>query len=157
MAYEVKCTKEGCGDKHWPGNVIELLEMRDPNGFFECTCGKEHGYVEKNFELQEKGEVWEPFLRGAVLLGAQDDSYQPFVYLVSYSPTGPINDLWFAYYKDTRRSGGRLKLGYGPGGPPVLGNEQVLSLLKELLEIGAVRRDQLEALLSKACIKPHTQ
>jgi len=146
MAYAVKCLK-GCLEISWPGNIIELLESRDKRGFFKCACGH-HGYIEKRFALQEKGETWEPYLRGAVVLGDQDHTYQPFVYLVSYSPDGPINDFWFAYYKDTRESGGRLKLGYGPGGPPVLSGDQLLSLLKELITIGAINRSHVQKLVA---------
>jgi hypothetical protein len=145
MPYAVKCIK-GCADISWPGNIVELLKIRDQSGFFKCACGKSRGYVEKSFALQEKGEVWEPYLRGAVALGEQDDTYQPFVYLVSYSPDGPIDNFWFAYYKDTRESGGRLKLGHGPGGPPVLGTEQLLSLLKELMIVGAINRSHIQKL-----------
>ena len=38
-------------------------------------------------------------------------------------------DVWFAYYKDMRKQGGRLKMGYGPGGPPVFSAEEVLDLV----------------------------
>jgi hypothetical protein len=34
--------------------------------------------------MQEVGEVWEPFLRGAIPLGESGDTYQPFVFLISY-------------------------------------------------------------------------
>ena len=49
---------------------------------------------------------------------------------------GRATSLWFSYYKDLRSSGGRLKLGYGPGGPPVLGMRQVGQLMQTLAEIG---------------------
>src|SRR5580700_122351 len=65
------------------------------------------------------------------------------VYMVSYDCDGPVNDLWFSYYKDTRPSGGRLKLGHGPGGPPVLGKQQLLSLVAKLVDVGIVSRQEL--------------
>lgn len=83
-----------------------------------------HGEV---LRVQEAGDRWEPFLRGAIRLGASGDTYQPFVFLVSYEPAGTVTDVWFSYYKDLRDSGCRLKLGYGPGGPPGLGAGDVLS------------------------------
>ena len=88
------------------------------------------------------GEVWAPFLRGAITLGNKDDTYQPFVFLVSYESGGPVTDLWFSYYKDTRGTHpkGRLKLGYGPGGPPVLGVDQVFQMLNAIAECGMVSR-----------------
>jgi len=148
MEWEVKCTKHCKDSSHWVGNILELLESaRDEQGvFFKAACGHP-GYVEKHFQLQEKGETWEPFLRGAISLGQPKDTYQPFVYLVSYKPDGPINDLWFAYYKDTRPTGGRLKLGYGPGGPPVIGTNDFLVLLGRLIAIGAISRADVERVL----------
>ena len=46
----------------------------------------------------------------------------------------PPGDVWFSYYKDLRPDGGRLKLGYGPGGPPVLDGESVVELMAHMLE-----------------------
>lgn len=92
-----------------------------------------HGYIKKSFDLQEPGKKWEPYLRGIISLGKSGDTYQPFVFLVSCSPDGIPNNVWFSYYKDTRTMGGRLKLGYGPGGPPVLGTEQILKLVSTMI------------------------
>lgn len=52
------------------------------------------------------------------------------------------NGLWFSYYKDTRPEGGRLKLGYGPGGPPVLDKDQVKRLIKELLKVNYLSKQE---------------
>jgi hypothetical protein len=95
-------------------------------------------------------ETWKPFLRGAITLGVRHDTYQPFVYLVSYKPDGAITDLWFSYYKDMRPTGGRLKMGYRPGGPPVLGSQDLLILLQRLIAIGALSRADLKKVLDKA-------
>ena len=121
-----------------------IRNHRDNNGLFLCQCGK-HGHIVKSFDLQEKGEKWEPFLRGIILLGDADDTYQPFVFLVTYNdPSGPVNDMWFSYYKDTRSTGGRLKLGYGPGGPPVLGKNQIFQLLRQMKSIGCLTQEEIE-------------
>ena len=60
--------------------------------------------------------------------------------LVSYSadPEEPPEDVWFAYYKDTRKQGGRLKMGYGPGGPPVFSAEEVLDLVEQMVKRGCL-------------------
>jgi len=148
MAYEIKCPKHCKDSSFWAGNIVDLLKARDEQGYFKAGCGH-LGFVEKSFALQETGETWEPFLRGAISLGASKDIYQPFVYLVSYEPDGPINDLWFAYYKDTRATGGRLKVGYGPGGPPVLGSQDLLTLLRRLIAIGVLSRAEVERVLQE--------
>jgi hypothetical protein len=143
MGWLIHCTDKRCGQETWSGNIVELIgEHIDASGWFKCSCGKP-GYIEKNFELQEPGETWEPYLRGIIPLGRAKDTYQPFVFLVSYKPTGTVSDVWFSYYKDLRSSGGRLKLGYGPGGPPVLAKGQLLKLLSHLVRIGCVSGDKV--------------
>jgi hypothetical protein len=146
MTYEVKCTKHCKESSFWAGNIVDLLNARDDQGYFKAACGHP-GYVERSFSLQEHGETWEPFLRGAISLHPPTDSYQPFVYMVSYKSSGPINDLWFSYYKDMRAVGGRLKLGHGPGGPPVLGIPDLLTLLHRLISIGALSVADVEKAL----------
>ncbi|MFH1131206.1 MAG: hypothetical protein V1754_07715 [Pseudomonadota bacterium] len=144
MGWLIKCTDTKCGMQTWAGNIVDLInDHLDSAGWLLCQCGK-HGYVEKSFELQESGETWEPYLRGIIPLGSPKDTYQPFVFLVSYEPSGPVNDIWFSYYKDLRATGGRLKLGYGPGGPPVLGKEDVLRLLRQLRDIGCFTREEID-------------
>jgi hypothetical protein len=143
MGEWIKCTK-GCADKVWVGNILDQLSHRGDHNLFKCSCGHD-GYIEKSFALQEKGDEWKPFLRGAISLGETGDIYQPFVYVVSDEPDSEITALWFSYYKDTRASGGRLKLGYGPGGPPVLSTNQVRSLLKSVEQLGVPVKDDAQS------------
>ncbi|MDD5261692.1 MAG: hypothetical protein PHD76_07565 [Methylacidiphilales bacterium] len=124
-------------------NIVDLIaNHRDSKGWFLCPCGK-HGYIEKRFDKQEFGEVWEPYLRGIIPLGDADDTYQPFVFLISYEPTSQPTDIWFSYYKDLRSSGGRLKLGCGPGGPPVLAKARFLNLLSQLVKTQSFTRQEI--------------
>lgn len=149
MAWQLDCTRPKCGKQSWAGNIVELIsEHTDKDGWFRCPAGHP-AYIEKSFELQEPGNRWEPYLRGVIPLGTLGDTYQPFVFLVSYKPTAKPTDVWFSYYKDLRKTKGRLKLGYGPGGPPVLGSRQVVSLLKRLHSLGCVSSNQLRALSPK--------
>jgi len=149
MAWLIKCNAK-CGAETWAANIDELIKHhRDKAGWFLCSCGK-HGHIEKSFDLQEPGETWEPYLRGVIPLGDHGDTYQPFVFLVSYQPDGPVDGMWFSYYKDTRPTGGRLKLGYGPGGPPVLRKEQVFQLLLQMKVMGCLSPEEIEAALKSA-------
>ena len=144
MGWSINCTDTRCARQTWACNIVDLItNYRDAQGWFLCSCGK-HGYVEKSFKLQEAGEVWEPYLRGIILLGKSGDTYQPFVFLVSYESAGKITDVWFSYYKDLRRLGGRLKLGYGPGGPPVLSKRNFLDLVSELIEINCLTGEEIK-------------
>ena len=146
MAWIIKCNSH-CGEILVVNNIDELIKNhRDINGWFLCKCGK-HGHIKKSFDLQEPGETWKPYLRGIIPLGSENATYQPFVFLVSYEPDGTVNDIWFSYYKDTRSTGGRLKLGYGPGGPPVLGKQQVLQILKQMKSMGCLSQKEIDSVL----------
>ena len=79
--------------------------------------------------------------------------YQPFAFLVSYSPEKPPVDVWFAYYKDMREKGGRLKMGYGPGGPPVFSAENVLDLVAQMVERGCLDAGAVKCKLESAAGK----
>jgi hypothetical protein len=143
MSWLINCSK--CGKKTKASNIVDLISRRNKDGWFLGQCGHQ-GYVEKNFKTQE-GSMWEPYLRGIIPLGTRGRVYQPFVFLVSNGPKKPANDIWFSYYKDLRnkkgRKKGRLKVGYGPGGPPVLDTAGVLDLLRKLVKVGRVSQRQI--------------
>ena len=132
MSWQIQCVDPSCKKNSSAANIVELLtKHRDERDHFRCICGKS-GYIKKQFNLQEPGETWRPHLRGAISLGETGDTYRPFVFLVSYEPDGEICSVWFCYYKDMRSSGGKLKLGNGPGGPPVLSVEQLRNLTQRI-------------------------
>jgi hypothetical protein len=91
-------------------------------------------------------------LRGVIPLGEPGNTYQPFVFLLSDEPNGEVTDIWFSYYKDLRGSGGRLKLGYGPGGPPVLGKADFLSLLSQLVATQCVTKQEIVSAVEKSAL-----
>ena len=144
MAWHINCNDRGnCGRTTGASNIVVLIDHhRNEDGYFQCGhCGSS-GYIEKTFRLQEPGETWNPYLKGIIRLGdSPDDTYQPFVFLVSNQPEEPPSQLWFSYYKDTRPSGGKLKLGYGPGGPPVLSASRVAQLVVELRQLNVLPGD----------------
>jgi hypothetical protein len=143
MGWRIKCTDTNCNQQTRASDIVDLKSNhRNSDGWFLCRCGK-HGYIEKSFDLQEPGEVWKPFLHGLIPLGKDGDSYQPFVFLVSDEATVKVTAYWFSYYKDLRESGGRLKLGYGPGGPPVLDKQQFLYLLQQLTRVGCLTKAEV--------------
>lgn len=129
MSWNIKCCDSECGAITKAGNIVTLLDYnRDDDGYFLCKTCKNRGSIKKEFKTQEKGGIWSPYLRGAIRLGFDGEVYQPFVFIVSYLPEDNPTDAWFSYYKDTRDEGGLLKLGYGPGGPPVLSMDRIKEL-----------------------------
>jgi len=148
MAWEIKCCKN-CGCTSMASDIVDLIKNHcDENGWFVVTECKHYGYIEKSFALQEGGEKWEPYLRGIISLGGDDDIYQPFIFMVSYESNTKPDSVWFSYYKDLRTSGGRLKLGYVPGGPPVLNTESVKHLIKEMIKCGLLGKKDIEEIIS---------
>ena len=146
-AWPIKCTNSECGKVTTPANIADLMkgkEYRNDQGWFLCGACGSFGYIWKQFRLQE-GDEWEPCLRGIIqpsVYGDKEGGYQPFAFLVSYSPDAPPEDVWFAYYKDLRKQGGRLKMGYGPGGPPVFSAEDVLDLVAQMVTLGCLDADR---------------
>ena len=146
MGWLVKCLDPLCKKQTWATNIVNLINVHtNHEGWLECPCGK-GGYIEKGFDLQEPGQRWEPILKGVIRLAEPSHTYQPFVFLVSKRPDQPVTDIWFSYYKDLRPQG-RLKLGYGPGGPPVLATGGLLQLLKKLVDINVIPRGEVRRIL----------
>ncbi len=143
MGWWITCADKACGEEGaWASDIVDLIaNHRDDDGWFICRCGK-RGYIEKRYDLQE-GDVWRPFLRGIITLGDEGDTYQPFVFVVSDEPTSKPDAVWFSYYKDLRPRG-RLKLGHGPGGPPVRAKAEVLRLLHRLIETGCLTKREVQ-------------
>ncbi len=132
MSWLIKCSGHLTNRVTKAANIVGLLNAhRDAQDWFRCGCCGGRGYIEKCFKLQEEGEYWNPYLLGAVRLSDNpENTYQPFAFLVNEdSPSQAPDAVWFSYYKDLRPHGGRLKLGYGPGGPPVVALDQLAKLI----------------------------
>ena len=148
MAWPIECSH--CGKVTHPENIVELIKHHlDDQGRILCGQCKKPGYIEKTFKLQEKdAPPWKPYLRAIIrpadYANAPDSTYQPFAFLVSYAPDKDPEDVWFCYYKDTRREpGGRLKMGHGPGGPPVFNAEEVVDLVAQMVRSGCLCADKV--------------
>ena len=156
MAWTIKCSDGECASETWTQNIDDLKRNHcDAQGWFLCgTCGGQ-GYIPKQYDLQEEGEPWKPYLKGIIQPHGYDGDYQPFAFLVSYSPEAPPEDVWFTYYKDTRgKEGGRLKMGHGPGGPPVFSAEDVLDLVAQMVKRGCLDADAVKSKLESAAREP---
>jgi hypothetical protein len=149
MGWNIKCVDKNCKGS-WANNIVDLIKKHtDQDGWFLCSCGKK-GHIKKSFKLQETRDTWKPYLRGVIPLADKpDDIYQPFVFLVSYEPNDDPVDVWFSYYKDLRSQagGGHLKMGYGPGGPPVLNKLKVVDLLSRMKSLGLISLNNMTKLM----------
>jgi hypothetical protein len=152
MGYLIECSTVVCQQPGWASNIVDLVTNHcDPEGWLLCShCHNRTGYVTKSFDLQEgNGDKWEPVIRGIIRIPTEIETYSPFVFLVSYGPTDPVVNYWFCYYKDTRaQQGGRLKLGHGPGGPPVLDGEQILAVIQDMLRKDLINPEEVRRLVA---------
>ena len=143
MAYKIQC--RSCKKDTWAANIVDLLkEHTDPLGHFICAnCDDTDTYIYRESTLQENGEVWERWIKGVIQIDSGIETYCPYVFLTADSEDGRPTGLHFHYYKDTRPQGGNLKHGHGPGGPPVLGINDMFTILEHLVAIRAVSADDI--------------
>lgn len=74
MSWKIDCNH--CKKETWVDNIVDLIDKNtNSDGWFVCSHCKELGFIEKKFNLQEPGETWEPYLRGAYRLGNEKDTY----------------------------------------------------------------------------------
>lgn len=145
MAYDVKCRT--CDAHTSAGNIVDLLKHHtNQSGRFVCAkCSGTDTFIYRISDLQEgPEEKWERWIKGVILIDSGIQTYSPYVFLTADSEDGPITSLHFHYYKDTRsQPGGRLKHGHGPGGPPVLGIDDLFRILEHLITQGILPKERV--------------
>jgi hypothetical protein len=145
MAYDFKC--RSCRTTTSAGNIIDLFTTHtNPNGRFVCPkCMRTDTFIYRISDLQEgPEEKWERWIKGVIRIDSGIPTYSPYVFLTADSEDGPITGLHFHYYKDTRtQTSGRFKHGHGPGGPPVLGIDDMFTILAHLVSDGALAKEKV--------------
>lgn len=149
MPYQIQCRT--CQAATWADNVVTLLDDHTgPTGRFNCAnCNGTDRYIYKSSELQEEGEVWKRWIKGVIRIHSGIPTYSPYIFLTADTEDGDINGLHVHYYKDTRPAGGRLKHGHGPGGPPVLGLNDLFTIIKHLVDAGILSKEAVEDFAAK--------
>jgi hypothetical protein len=149
MAYWFHCRE--CSSDTWTANIVDLFNNHtNASGRFVCSnCKSTDTYIYKRSELREPGEIWERWIKGAIRIDSESETYSPYVFLTADTEDGDITGLHFNYYKDLRPQGGRLKSGAGPGGGPVLGVEDIFHILRHIIEIGALTKQDAEHRISQ--------
>lgn len=124
-----------CNTKSRAWTIVDLIrDYRTATDRLCCPSCRADAYVQRSSHLQERGAVWERWIKGVIPVTTDAPSFTPYVFLTAASPTGPVSALHFNYYKDTRSEvGGRLKHGHGPGGAPVLTKGEFLTLIGRLV------------------------
>jgi len=126
---------------------VDLLkEHTDSMGKFVCSgCQSTDTFIYRESKLQEEGETWERWVKGVITIDSGIETYCPYIFLTADSEDGELTGLHFHYYKDTRQQqDGRLKHGHGPGGPPVLGINNLFHILKYLISTGIITEARIK-------------
>lgn len=145
MAYEITCRT--CRKQSIASEIVELVQHHiNENGQFLCShCGSIETHIYRESDLQEKGRKWKRWVKGIVIVGSDEPTYVPYIFLTASAEDLPPNGLHFHYYKDTRSEpGGKLKHGHGPGGPPVLEITDLFKILERLIAIGVISRNAVK-------------
>ena len=147
MGYDVKC--RACDAHTWAGNVVDLFSSHtNENGRFVCSkCSGIDTFIYRISDLQEgPEEKWERWIKGVIRIDSGIPTYSPYIFLTADSEGGSVTGLHFHYYKDTRdQPGGRLKHGHGPGGPPVLGINDLFLIIEYLVVHGILPKEQVRS------------
>jgi hypothetical protein len=144
MSYDIQCRQ--CQKHTWASNIVELVTKNiDTSGRFVCVhCGCVDTFIYRESQLQEEGEVWERWIKGVILIETGIETYSPYIFLTADSEDGVPTGLHFHYYKDTRKQqNGRLKHGHGPGGPPVLNNRDLFTIINELVRSKILSKEEV--------------
>lgn len=150
MAYDIQC--RNCGEHTWAANIVCLLkEQTDASGKFKCThCGNTDTFIYRESQLQEEGETWKRWIKGVIQIDSGIDTFFPYIFLTAESENGKPTGLHFHYYKDTRSyPNGKLKHGHGPGGPPVLKNDDVFAIIEHLIDVGIFSKEYVQSCVAK--------
>jgi hypothetical protein len=145
MPYDITC--RACRKTSIASEIVELIQRHTgPTGSFICShCGSIDTFIYRESKLQEKGRKWERWIKGIFVIGSDEPTYVPYIFLTATAEDATPNGLHFHYYKDTRAEpGGRLKQGHGPGGPPVLEKTDLFKILEYLTAIDIISRDDIK-------------
>jgi hypothetical protein len=153
MPYGIHCEEHGVSPAC---DILDLIEKHTDarfgknGGRIMCPVCKKPATVSRVYKLQE-GHPWECWITEVVRIPSDVETYVPYVLFTKSSELGCVSDgVMVSYYKDTRRTGGRLKHGHGPGGPAVLGREELKTLIRYLLEEKLVSDRDLQGVLAEA-------
>jgi len=136
MGYLIKCSS--CQQDTWAPNIVDLI-----NDYLE----KESIFQESI--LQEEGETWQRYIKAVVPIKTAYETYTPYIFLTAPTEDADIDGIHFNYFKDTRKDGGSLRHGHGPGGSPVFSKDELLQLLEKLVNYGCFSKQDMKDFAEK--------
>jgi hypothetical protein len=152
--YEISCTE---GHASCAKDILDLIENYTDKGFGEnggtvvCSSCKKPAAISRSYNLQEKGRTWECWIRQIVRIPSEIETYVPYVLFTTGREAGKISEgVMISYYKDTRKEGGRLKHGHGPGGPAVLGRDEIKKLIHYLVASKVISVEDVQDVIAQA-------
>jgi hypothetical protein len=147
MAYQIQCRL--CHTDTWGGNIADLIDLHtDARGHLVCAmCGATECYIHRITGLWEKepNETWNGYIKGVIRIPTTPTTFAPYVFLTADSPEGEVSGIRFSFYKDPGPDG-RLLNGPGPGGAPLLSQNELFHLLERLTLFGFIKSRDVEVL-----------
>ena len=145
MKWPIECGD--CGQITLVPDIVELISHHlDGQGRILCGHCRNPGYIQKTFEIQKNDTPHlKPYIRVIIPGPAKRDrtgTYRSLTFLASSAPDQEPQELWLSSIEDTRSDGGRLKMGHGPGGPPVFTTEEVIDLVAQMVRCGCLDVDK---------------
>ncbi|MBM3335310.1 hypothetical protein FJY63_11670, partial [Candidatus Sumerlaeota bacterium] len=143
MGYDIQCRT--CKSITWARNIVDLVKAHtNQEGRFVCaSCRNTDTFIYRESRLQEEGETWKRWVKGVITIVSDVETYTSYIFLTADAEDSPPTGLHFHYYKDTRsKPNGRLKHGHGPGGPPVLQNEDLFTIIRQLVSMNVIAAEQ---------------
>jgi len=159
MPYPIKCSTHG---ESGASNILDLIENNTDHTFgrnggtIVCPTCKQPATIFRSYELQEKGQRWECWIKQVARIPSEDiETYVPYVLFTTGAEAGKQSDgMMVGYYKDTRGEGGRLKHGHGPGGPAVLGRSELLLLIRYVVKAKLISAAEIQEALAGTSYDP---
>lgn len=149
MGYLIKCSS--CQQDTWAPNIVDLINdyLEKESGKIKCLkCGSLQASIFQESILQE-GETWQRHIKGVIPIKTEFETYVPYIFLTAKKEDGEIDGIHFNYFKDTRKTGGRLKHGHGPGGAPVFAKDELFQLLEKLVTYGCFTKQDFHNFVEK--------
>jgi hypothetical protein len=150
MGYPIYCSH--CKkETAWASNIVDLINNHtEKNGKIKnCViCDSSKTSISRENDLQE-GKKWQRYIKAIISINTSDEYYTPYIFLTAQDKDAEIDGIHFNYYKDTRKIGGKLKHGHGPGGAPVFTRDELFQVLEKLVFFGCLSKQDFENFLKR--------
>ena len=157
--YILTCKDHG---RQKAGNIVDLITEHTDKTFgalggnLVCPQCQGPAVIKVSSKLQERHDngkqwIWQRTIKAVVRIPTDVPTYSPYFFITSSRGSEPseVGDgIHLNYYKDCRPKG-KLKHGHGPGGAPVFGADELLTVVERAARLGMIPKRKIEALVRR--------